>query len=90
MSFIIGAALLVCSIIIGGGGHGSLLPFQIIFPLPSLIGYFFKIELTAFILCLAQFPVYTYVIQIAPKKRNWFLLSLIHFGFFALVLFLEY
>ena len=90
-SFIVGCALFLFSIFLGGGGHGYLVPFQLIFPMPALMGYFFGFEIFAFILCIVQFPIYITIINLRRYKMLWVLLSLliIHFSSFALILYLD-
>lgn len=68
-SFIVGCALLLFSVNLGGGGHGTLIPLQTAFPIPALIGYLFGVELFAFLLCLVQFPIYVTIIHVAPFKK---------------------
>ena len=90
-SFILGCALFLFSVFLGGGGHGTLLPLQVIFPIPALIGYFLGLDLFAFMLCLVQFPIYSTIINLTRYKKIWVLLFFltIHFSLFAVLHSLE-
>ncbi len=75
-------------IFFGGGGHGSYLPFLILFPV-GIVGIFVSegLKTLFFILGLLQFPVYGFLLDRFQNKKTIFLISLFHLLiiFFVLV-----
>ncbi|KNB60905.1 hypothetical protein AC804_17285 [Chryseobacterium sp. Hurlbut01] len=66
-------------IFFGGGGHGSYLPFLILFPV-GIVGIFVSevLKTLFFILGLLQFPVYGFLLDRFQNKKTIFLISLFH------------
>jgi hypothetical protein len=89
ISFIAGVVLFLFSLVLGGGGHEYLLPLQLIFPIPALIGYFSGADIIAFMLCLVQFPIYMIIINLTRSKRIRGLFPIIHGSLFILIRFLN-
>jgi len=74
-------------IFFGGGGHGTYVPFLVLFPL-GLIGTFVSdnIKILFFILGLFQFPVYGFLMDKFKSRKAFLFIFLFHISIILIIL----
>lgn len=67
------------TVFLAGGGHGTYLPFLVLFPF-GLLGTVFQTSISElfFIIGILQFPVYGFLIDKFKNRKSIFLILLVH------------
>ena len=82
--------ILICSVIIAGGGHGFADQLFILFPW-TYISKFIDSQILFILIGLIQFPIYGLLYdQSVQKNKTVFTITIIHFLLAIVILFLKY